>query len=189
MKSKSKTIVFLSFVVILLLLGLYYVIFIYDGNEVYIDTPGSCEIDKPCDAEVSYIREEEKFKTFDDNYLILPFISIDNDNIVNVNKEIEERFNYYKDSFNKDNKKYKTEYHYVVDEDKDVLSLMIIFCGDDLEHNYLCECLTYNIDLTNNEILGNGDLMLKYGVVDNELLDKKLYINEELKVSVLDIAN
>ena len=108
MKNKNTMIIFLSFVIITLLCGLYYVIFIYDNTPIN-DIEGSCDIDKPCNEEITYIKEEEKIKTFDDNYLILPLISIEQEEIENINKEIESRFNYYKDQFNKDNKKKKNK--------------------------------------------------------------------------------
>ena len=188
MKNKNTMIIFLSFVIITLLCGLYYVIFIYDNTPIN-DIEGSCDIDKPCNEEITYIKEEEIIKTFDDNYLILPLIRIEQEEIENINKEIESRFNYYKDQFNKDNKKYKTDYLYTKDEDKNILSLMIIFCGDDENHTYLCECLTYNIDLSNNKPIDNYTLLEKYDIKDKDLIDKKLYINKDLKVTVANIDN
>ena len=109
--------------------------------------------------------------------------------MTNINKAIESRFNYYKDQFNKDNKKYKTDYLYTKDEDKNILSIMIIFCGDDENHTYLCECLTYNIDLSTNKPIDNYTLLEKYDIKDKDLIDKKLYINKDLKVTVANIDN
>ena len=59
MKEKNKLITFLIIMVLVLLIGLYYVIFIYDGgkNRKYLeDKEGSCNIDK-CDDEITYIKE------------------------------------------------------------------------------------------------------------------------------------
>ena len=66
---------------------------------------------------------------------------------------------------------------------------MIIFCGDDENHTYLCECLTYNIDLSNNKPIDNYTLLEKYDIKDKDLIDKKLYINKDLKVTVANIDN
>ena len=66
---------------------------------------------------------------------------------------------------------------------------MIIFCGDDENHTYLCECLTYNIDLSTNKPIDNYTLLEKYDIKDKDLIDKKLYINKDLKVTVANIYN
>ena len=99
MKEKNKLITFLIIMVLVLLIGLYYVIFIYDGGtnrKKLEDKEGSCNIDN-CGDKITYIKELEKFKTYEDNYLILPIITIneDSDTITKINETIETKYKYY----------------------------------------------------------------------------------------------
>ena len=126
MNEKNKCNTFLACSVLVLLVGLYYVIFIYDHNknlEEIEDIEGSCNITE-CEEqeEISYILELEKIKTFEDNYLILPIISINDDskNIQDINKQLEAKFKYYKDMYNKDNTSYLSTYEYNVDIDNNI---------------------------------------------------------------------
>lgn len=176
--------------VLVLLIGLYYVIFIYDGgkNRKYLeDKEGSCNIDK-CDDEITYIKELEKFKTYEDNYLILPIISIneDSDTITKINETIETKYKYYKDLYNKDNIKYLSTYFYSIDPDNNILSLVIHFCGDDADKNYQCEFLVYNLDIKNNKVLTNQELLKLYNINNETVTDNSLiYLNESLKLVLI----
>ena len=186
MKEKNKLITFLIIMVLVLLIGLYYVIFIYDGgkNRKYLeDKEGSCNIDK-CDDEITYIKELEKFKTYEDNYLILPIISIneDSDTITKINETIETKYKYYKDLYNKENIKYLSTYFYSIDPDNNILSLVIHFCGDDADKNYQCEFLIYNLDIKNNKVLTNQELLKLYNINNETVTDNSLiYLNESFK--------
>lgn len=189
MKEKNKIIIYLIVFVLILLCGLYYVIFIYEWDTIN-DKEGSCNIDKPCDSlKIIYIKEEEKIKTYDDNYLIFPFINIDDLAIIEVNKKIEEKFNYYKDLYNKDNKNYKTEYKYFVDEEKKILSLLIVYCGEELDHTYGCDSMVYNIDLNSNRVLTNKELLHIYEKNISITETDKIYINDKKEIICVKINN
>lgn len=176
--------------VLVLLIGLYYVIFIYDGgkNRKYLeDKEGSCNIDK-CDDEITYIKELEKFKTYEDNYLILPIISIneDSDTITKINETIETKYKYYKELYNKENIKYLSTYFYSIDPDNNILSLVIHFCGDDADKNYQCEFLIYNLDIKNNKVLTNQELLKLYNINNETVTDNSLiYLNESFKLVLI----
>lgn len=190
MKEKSKLVTFLITMVIVLLIGLYYVIFIYGcgkNNKNIEDKEGSCNIDK-CEEKVEYIKELEKFKTYDDNYLILPIISIneDNETIIKINENIENKFNYYKELYNKENNRYLSTYNYSIEPDNNILSLIIHFCGDDNLKNYECEFIIYNIDINSNKVLSNQELLKLYNV-NNDIVDNDslIYLNDSFKIVLI----
>jgi len=189
---KNKLVTFFIIIIILLLVGISCTYFINnkDNQENTLENNESCPIDKPCtDSSKNvpvYVREEVKIKTGDDSYLILPFINIDEDYIVNINMEIENKFKYYKDLFNKDKKMYKTEYKYHLDSSKNVFSLLIIFSSDDLNF----EILTYNIDLIENRLISNLELLNKYNISYNlKDKDKFIYINNNGELVLVEVNN
>lgn len=188
MNEKTKFNIFSIVIIIILLIALYYVIFIYNGQNTYEDIEGSCDIEE-CGDEIVYINEKEKIKTFDDNYLILPSINInnDNENIINVNNKILEKFNYYKEQYNKDNIKYMSNYTYNIDLDKNIMSLLIQFCGDNKDSLYTCEFIIYNIDINNNKVLSNLELLDIYDLKLDNMSDESInhyliYLNGENKL-------
>lgn len=185
LKSNNKFNIFAIIFIIILLVSLFYVIFIYKDKGTYEDIEGSCEIDD-CEEGIVYIKELERIKTFEDNYLILPSININNNNeeIININKKILEKFNYYKDQYNKDNILYMSSYTYNVDLNKNILSLVIHFCGNNKDKIYTCEFVIYNIDIKNNKVLSNKELLEIYDVDLNEedINSYLIYLNGENKL-------